>query len=754
MKLSQYSLIIGNPASALTAAANFLSPLRFVRFLVWPAAILAGTASYFNWHSLTSTLDRNFETFSFLQHLLLSMITTNLLTRLMMGVTMAANGVPPARFGIRLLLGVMPRFFVSTSTIQLLDFPQQRQCYAASILTRLAMFAVGILTWVVLRRGGSELADAALVLGAMGFGTFLLSVNPLWREAGYHWMAAWFRMPKLREQSYRLLGLLLRGKPLPETLGPQAIRGLFAYAIGSIVFTTAQLSIIVYTAAWKLEAEYSGAGVVLFSLLLSMMIAFLISRTSRKPRRGGGKFGEDDDETEEAQTTVLGDADEPDEAKNGSSGTRNMARNRTQRPRLAAVNNQPESNEDLDMLFDADPGDGAKGGGQATGSADPDLDEILSPLPAERAAPPRSEAPKASQSLDTVLKIGTAKPTRAAKLRKLAIWAAILGLLGFLAIQPYPFTVGGDFIVQPFERHQVRARTDGEIVKLNIIAGQWVKQNEVLAVLSNWDEARDVGLTQADLARLKADLATLTAGPKVEEIALAQEELKAAVTKVTQAQQELDRKKQLFKSKVVPLKDLEEAQNAYDFAVTGRGQAQAKLDLLNAPALSSEVDSARANIQRKEEEVAYNKLQLENTYVRAPITGQVITTMDNVSVGSYLREGDLVAELADQRTVMVEIEVPETDVNNSNIGASVILKLWSAPDESITGTVTRISPIAEERDFGRVVRVTVEVPNPDGKLTRNMTGYGKIIVGDRPVWEVFTRVFVRFFLIEMWSWLP
>lgn len=754
MKFSPFAVTLCNPASALTAAANFLSPLRFVRFLVWPAAILAAVASYFDWYSLTHTLNRNLETFTFLKHLVISMITTNLLTRLMMGLTMAANGVPPTKFGIRLLLGVMPRFFVNTSPIHLLDFPQQRQCYAASILTRLAIFAVGVLIWVVLRRGGSELADAALVLGSMGFGTFLLSINPLWREAGYHWMAAWFRMPKMREQSYRLLGLLLRGKPLPETLSPQAIRGLFAYSIGSIAFTTAQLSAIVYTAAWKLEEQFSGTGVVLFSLLLSMMIAFVVSRTSGRSRRGDRPGLDDDDDPPETPSPPLSGTDGRDAADTVPSGTTQMARNNTQRPKLAAVNGQPDTFQDLDMLLDGDLDDVPKAAAQTPGTPNPALDEILSPPSPQQAPASAAETPRASVALDKVLKIGTAKPTRADKLRKFAIWAVILGLLVFVAVQPYPFTVGGDFVVQPVERQQVRARTDGEIIKLNAVAGQWVKQNDVLAVLSNWDEARDVGLTEADLARLKADLETLTAGPKAEEIALASEELRGADTRVTQARQELDRKKQLFKSKVVPLKDLEEAQNAFDLAVAGQAQAQAKLDLLKAPVLSSEVDSARANIQRKEEELAYSKLQLENTYVRAPITGQIITTMDNVSVGSYLREGDLVAELADQRTVIVEIEVPETDVNESNIGASVTLKLWSAPEESITGTVKRISPIAEERDFGRVVRVTVEVPNPDGKLARNMTGYGKIIVGDRPVWEVFTRVFVRFFLIEMWSWLP
>ena len=66
----------------------------------------------------------------------------------------------------------------------------------------------------------------------------------------------------------------------------------------------------------------------------------------------------------------------------------------------------------------------------------------------------------------------------------------------------------------------------------------------------------------------------------------------------------------------------------------------------------------------------------------------------------------------------------------------------------------RLAPLAEEREFGRVVRVSVRVPNPDGRLASNMTGHAKIEVGERPVWEVFSRIVVRFFEVELWSWLP
>lgn len=790
---SPFSLTLANPSRVLSLAADLLSPLRVLAILVWPAALLAAIAGYFNWYDLSRNLELALSTFTFLQNLLVSMLTANLLSRLVMGVTMAAQGIPPQEFGIRLLFGVIPRFYVSTAQIRQLDFPQQRRCYAAPLLTRLGLFAIGVLTWVLLRRGGTGAADAALVLGATGLGAFLFTLNPIWRADGYHWMAAWFRMPDLREQSYRLLGLILRRKQIPEMLSARAIRGLLFYALASIVFTAVLISLILSSVAYGLEQQYRGAGVIMFALILSMMLAFLISRRNRK---GGKSRREKPRSVARASHRATVSCYKPathetGEAEPGS--PEQMARNTARKTKRDSGDVNPAQSADLDAILPASTGGTEAGDAPGQSDRDPELEAILgapgkpapknefdeildaalNPAPkageapvASPPSPPTKEPekpaktgqsparPKVSDNLDNVLRIGKAKRTKGSTLRKLLVWAVLLAGLYYVAIQPYPFTVGGDFIVQPVERTQVRARTEGEIVELNITEGDWVEQSQVMAVLSNWDEERDIAIIEADLARLRADLETLTAGPKPEEIALAEQELKAAETKVTQARQELERKQQLFESNTVSQKALEDAQGGYDLAVAEREQAAARLELLNAPTLDSEIAAARASIERKQQELTFGKLQLEHTNIRAPASGQVVSTMENVSVGMFLREGDLFAELADNRTVMAEIEVPETEIDEAAIGAEVTLKSWSSPDESISGTVKRTAPVAEEREFGRVVRVIVEVPNPDGRLSRNMTGFGKIIVDERPVWEVFTRVFVRFFRIEIWSWLP
>jgi len=53
-----------------------------------------------------------------------------------------------------------------------------------------------------------------------------------------------------------------------------------------------------------------------------------------------------------------------------------------------------------------------------------------------------------------------------------------------------------------------------------------------------------------------------------------------------------------------------------------------------------------------------------------------------------------------------------------------------------------------------MVRVTSELENRNGTLKSGLTGYAKIEGEEMPAALAFTRVVVRFFQIEFWSWLP
>jgi len=73
---------------------------------------------------------------------------------------------------------------------------------------------------------------------------------------------------------------------------------------------------------------------------------------------------------------------------------------------------------------------------------------------------------------------------------------------------------------------------------------------------------------------------------------------------------------------------------------------------------------------------------------------------------------------------------------------------------SFVGTVAGIAPNAEVSEYGRVVRVQMEIENADGRLRPEMTGHAKVEGDTQPAGLAFTRGLARFFMIEVWSWIP
>ncbi len=1015
-----YTYPFFDPVHVFRALADFLAPVQFLTWLIWPAAIVAATGAAFNWEALMAHIERVFDQFTFWQSMFLGMVTSNLFSKVFLGIVMGYYGADTREFGLKLKFGILLKFYVDRSPIKGLDLRSRKSCYATSLLTKLALFAIGIFMWNMLRRSGSGLADVCLAFGVVGFGSFLFTANPLFPADGCKWMSAALGRPNLRQNSFRLTYLLITRRPIPEGLDRREAAALLFYAICAIIFTAILVYVVFSAIALALEAQFQGNGVVIFCLILAMLTHFFVSVRSRRrgnrasvsqdrngapapvsrppsavrkrarggsapqsaavpeqlalsegtdrmPRRfsivhaeggprqrrtedaedaeylnifapdaettepaspspktkdtapqGGGAgpgqdpedddndgtsdldallsdpapeaggaslddilapdakpaaapelsledllWGDDGDEEDDVEGLGLGgfedelgledfDTDE-DPAPPARPETRAKSDPQPLAGTADAVTSTEYKGEDVspdsftsdfagmehELFEDADaaPVEGISlfAGPKAAPApepADPDLPpkpraaldpaEItapakpaaaadvpqdpprepdtektepeaptaLLPAPAKRqgnkarrrgGAEKRGEAeqrrqtpqvpvpykerspakrerqakpPRPADDLDRVLKINAhAEPARNKWIRR-GIWLALIGAFLYVVNLPYAFEVGGEFIVQPLDRAEVRARTDGEIIQINIKEGDWVESGEVMAILSNWDEQRDIAVREADLARLMAELDTLIEGPSAEEIAVARQKIATAQVQVEIKTADLDLQQRLFDSGTTTKTALDNAASDLRLAEAALEEARTNLDLVEAEASPSEIAAAQAEIARHEEDLAFARLQLEHTNIRAVTSGQVVSSLAVVPIGVYLPEGGLFAELEDNRTIIAEIEVPETSIEEVAIGAPVELRLWSDTKTSVFGTVERLAPKAEEREFGRVMRVLVRVENPEGKLAANMTGHGKIAAEERPVWQAFTRIIVRFFEVELWSWLP
>ncbi len=117
-------------------------------------------------------------------------------------------------------------------------------------------------------------------------------------------------------------------------------------------------------------------------------------------------------------------------------------------------------------------------------------------------------------------------------------------------------------------------------------------------------------------------------------------------------------------------------------------------------------------IQQLEERGSPN----ENEVVHASIDGVVVHK--NALLGRYVKEGEVLYEIADLDQVWLELEAYETDLPWIRFGQDVEFDVTGWPGETFHGRIALISPVLDERS--RSIRVRVHVDNRDRRLRPGM----------------------------------
>ena len=180
----------------------------------------------------------------------------------------------------------------------------------------------------------------------------------------------------------------------------------------------------------------------------------------------------------------------------------------------------------------------------------------------------------------------------------------------------------------------------------------------------------------------------------------------------------------------------------------------AKYELVKVGPHPKEIEAVRADIDTTKAQLDYYRQQVERTRLKMPFSGRIITLHLQQKVGQYLNKGDLFAVVEKDDSYFAEVFISEQDAAEVVIGAAVRLKSWSHPDKTLTGVVQAIDPVVIKGEFGSQVRIMVRFTNGERLLTSGMTGVAKIQAQDKPLWDVFSRLLVGFFSVEVWSWLP
>ncbi|HWH48234.1 MAG TPA: efflux RND transporter periplasmic adaptor subunit [Burkholderiales bacterium] len=208
----------------------------------------------------------------------------------------------------------------------------------------------------------------------------------------------------------------------------------------------------------------------------------------------------------------------------------------------------------------------------------------------------------------------------------------------------------------------VASKATGRLVWLGVEEGSRVKEGEIIARLENLDVKATREQAAANLQLAKANLEQGFAELRDAETALKRSEDLLAQGFVSRA--------------------------SHDIAVARHDKAKANISSLQAG-----IAAAQANLRGTE-------VAVEQTLIRAPFDGVVLTKAANVGdvvtpFSSALEAKGAVVTMADMSTLEVEADVSESNLSKVRIGQPVEIQLDALPDLRFRGVVARTVPTVD-----------------------------------------------------------
>jgi multidrug resistance efflux pump len=217
------------------------------------------------------------------------------------------------------------------------------------------------------------------------------------------------------------------------------------------------------------------------------------------------------------------------------------------------------------------------------------------------------------------------------------------------------------------------------------------------------------------------------------------------------AQGELDKRKRLLAERLVPITDVESAEDElrdkqFSLEAAKRSLEHARtdavtnerlreLDISNVTldlgqaerSLDTSVKSAERGLADRRLDLEEAQAQLAATEVKAPVTGMLLldqTWEDGwrpLRVGDQVRESQRVANVIDPREMLVRTDINEADIQRVKLGQLAQVQVAAIGDRVLAGQVKAVDNLARERSsweggvpgrkvFAALIRITTEEP--------------------------------------------
>ena len=318
----------------------------------------------------------------------------------------------------------------------------------------------------------------------------------------------------------------------------------------------------------------------------------------------------------------------------------------------------------------------------------------------------------------------------------------------------------------------------GIVGEVTVEMGDEVKNDQVLANLTDTSLQQSIYLAQQELINAERDLEDLYEGAAVAaanaqlaaanardalddseyRLAINQpgqraapEEYKAAKARVFITQKAMQSRQQAFNNasgkmnKAKSQIELTNAINQYQQAIWYKNWLEVGADEIEMPIFEAEVAVSLANLDAAEREydrlkdgpdpdditmaearIAGAQATLDMVFITAPFDG-VITAVD-VLQGDLVSPGTPAFRVDDLNNLLVDVGVSEVDINQIKVGQPVTLTFDAILSEEYQGEVVEVSPVGVEQQGLVSFEVTIKIVDADKEVRPGLTAGVQIVV--------------------------
>jgi RND family efflux transporter MFP subunit len=143
--------------------------------------------------------------------------------------------------------------------------------------------------------------------------------------------------------------------------------------------------------------------------------------------------------------------------------------------------------------------------------------------------------------------------------------------------------------------------------------------------------------------------------------------------------------------------------------------------------------------------------RLKQATVVAPFDGYVIEGDLRERIAAPLKQGDLLIKVAKIDAMVIELSMPERDIQELAVGQSGAIALASRPQVAFPFRVERIEPAGAVESTGSVFTVRGSLTGPKESWWRpGMSGVARVNVGRRPLIWILTHRTADFLRMKLW----